>query len=91
MKNLATFAGVTGAGLAGLSALPVLAGMRTGRALGSAAGNLSADVGTTELKDLARIEEIDSYRQAADEIMRRIHRAEKKRKRKQIPSARLMF
>jgi hypothetical protein len=91
LKNLATFAGVTGAGLAGLSVLPVLGGMHAGRAIGSAAGSLTADVGTPELRDLTRIEEIDSYRQAADEIMRRINRAEKKRKRKQIPSARLMF
>jgi hypothetical protein len=65
--------------------------MYSGRALGSAAGTLSADVPTTSLNDLARVEEIDAYRQAADEIMRRIQRVEKKKKRKQIPSARAMF
>jgi hypothetical protein len=91
VKNLALLGGITGGGLLAAGLLPAVGGAYVGRGLGDAAGSLAAESSPVKLEDLSRIEEIDAYRQAADEVLRRIERVKSKQKRRQIPSARSMF
>jgi hypothetical protein len=91
VKNLALLGGITGGGLLAAGLLPAVGGAYIGRGIGDAAGSLAAESSPVGLEDLSRIEEIDAYRQAADEVLRRIERVKSKQKRRQIPSARSMF